>query len=202
MRMFLLVAASGLSLAACGNDTPNQLNEMGGTTVGTEGPVAPANDTMTATAPARAARAMLRGPDGRDHGMATATEGPDGITVTVEARGVPAGTRAFHVHTAGRCEGPAFESAGDHWNPTDREHGRDNPRGAHLGDMPNLTIAADGTGSGTATIAGATIAGATNPLLDADGAAVIIHEGEDDYRTDPTGNAGGRIACGVFEPAL
>jgi Cu-Zn family superoxide dismutase len=99
------------------------------------------------------------------------------------------------VHAVGRCDPPGFESAGPHWNPTGREHGSQNPRGQHLGDLPNLLVGADGEGSFDLGIAGADL----RAMLDTDGAALVIHAGADDYRTDPSGNSGARIACGVFE---
>ena len=87
-----------------------------------------------------------------------------------------------------------FESAGGHWNPGSTQHGLENPKGAHAGDMPNLTAADDGTGSLTFTLKGGTMA----QLLDADGSAFVVHAGQDDQKTDPSGNSGDRIACGVF----
>ena len=113
----------------------------------------------------------------------------------VQAQGLPPGTHGIHIHAVGRCEAPDFQSAGPHWNPTSRQHGRDNPQGAHHGDLPNITIGADGRGMLHADVAGASWA----ELLDADGAAVVIHATADDYRTDPSGNSGGRIACGVIQ---
>jgi Cu-Zn family superoxide dismutase len=95
----------------------------------------------------------------------------------------------------GRCDAPDFTSAGGHWNPTQKKHGTMNPQGPHQGDLPNLVIGSDGRGTIGAVIPGATLAG----LLDADGAAMVIHAGPDDLMTDPSGNSGGRIACGVFQ---
>jgi Cu-Zn family superoxide dismutase len=108
------------------------------------------------------------------------------------------GTYAAHVHTVGACTAPDFTSAGPHWNPTGAQHGRNNPAGMHKGDLPNLSVGTDGRGSLEFLIAGAALRGGAAPLLDADGAAVVIHAQADDYRTDPAGNAGARIACGVL----
>ena len=94
----------------------------------------------------------------------------------------------------GACDAPGFTTAGGHWNPTMRQHGSMNPNGQHEGDLPNLMIGSNGRGSLGAVIPGATIAG----LLDADGAALVVHAGPDDLMTDPAGNSGARIACGVF----
>lgn len=139
------------------------------------------------------ASAMLRDATGLDRGRVVISSASAGkVRLTLDALGLPPGTRAVHVHAVGRCEPPGFMTAGGHWNPAMKQHGRDNPMGAHAGDMPNLTIGADGRGRLTAEIDGELAA-----LLDADGAAVIIHAAPDDYRTDPAGNAGARIACGV-----
>jgi Cu-Zn family superoxide dismutase len=120
-----------------------------------------------------------------------------GIEVRVQAAGLPAGQYGVHLHAVGRCEGPAFTSAGPHWNPTGRQHGSLNPAGHHLGDLPNLEVDAQGAGRLEFTIAGAATSGAQG-LFDADGTALVIHAGPDDYRTDPSGNSGARIACGVL----
>jgi superoxide dismutase, Cu-Zn family len=120
-----------------------------------------------------------------------------GIEVRVQAAGLPAGHYGVHLHTVGRCDGPGFDSAGPHWNPTARQHGKLNPQGHHLGDLDNLDVDESGAGRLEFRIPGAAISGAEG-LLDADGAALVIHAAADDYRTDPSGNSGARIACGVF----
>jgi Cu-Zn family superoxide dismutase len=118
--------------------------------------------------------------------------------VRIEAAGLRPGTYGAHVHAVGRCDPPDFASAGPHWNPTGQQHGSQNPQGAHKGDLPNLMVGADGRGSVELVIPGVSLRGSRAPMLDADGAALVVHERADDYRTDPTGNSGGRIACGVF----
>ncbi len=142
------------------------------------------------------ATATMRTATGAEAGRATAREVAGGVRFTLDARGVPAGTHGAHVHTTGRCDAPGFESAGGHWNPTAAKHGANNPQGPHLGDLPNITIGADGRGTLAMTMEGATMAG----LLDADGATMMIHATADDLQTDPSGNSGARIACGVFQP--
>ena len=137
---------------------------------------------------------------GQTKGKASLHQGKDGIEVDVKAVGLPAGVHAVHIHTTGTCTGPDFASAGGHWNPGHKQHGHQNPAGYHLGDIPNMTVGADGTGELKALVKGAMLKGGEAPLLDADGAAVVIHAGPDDDRTDPTGNAGGRLACGVLKP--
>lgn len=146
------------------------------------------------TAGGATAVAMLRTATGADAGRATATEVTGGIRFTMDVRGLPTGTHGAHVHTIGRCDAPDFTSAGGHWNPTATKHGSMNPQGPHEGDLPNLIIGNDGRGTLGITVPGATMAG----LLDADGAAIVVHAGADDLMTDPSGNSGGRIACGVF----
>lgn len=137
----------------------------------------------------------MRDAQGLDLGTVTLTESGQGIAVSGTLRGLPPGEHGIHIHTTGRCE-PPFESAGGHWNPTNMQHGSQNPQGPHFGDMPNLTVGPDSTATVQATTAGGTLRG-QNALLDADGAAVLVHATADDYRTDPSGNSGARIACGM-----
>jgi superoxide dismutase, Cu-Zn family len=113
--------------------------------------------------------------------------------------GLPAGEHGVHLHTVGSCQ-PPFASAGAHWNPTTRQHGLENPQGAHLGDMPNLTVGASGSVDLQVSTRGGGLRG-QHPLLDDDGAAVVIHAMRDDQRTDPSGSSGDRIACGVVTMA-
>ena len=142
----------------------------------------------------RFATATLRTAAGKDVGRVRVSEVAGGLRVTVDARFLPPGIHGAHLHTVGRCEPPAFASAGPHWNPTGMKHGSMNPAGPHAGDLPNLVIGADGRGTIGVTIAGATFDG----LIDADGAALVIHADPDDLMTDPSGNSGARIACGVL----
>lgn len=121
-----------------------------------------------------------------------------GVTVRVDVNSMPAGTYGVHVHSVGRCDPPGFESAGPHWNPTNRQHGRLNPQGHHFGDLPNLMVDTGRRGSVEFAIPGAILRGSANALLDGDGASVVIHANADDERTDPSGNSGARIACGVL----
>jgi superoxide dismutase, Cu-Zn family len=122
------------------------------------------------------------------------TRQQDGLGINVSARKMKKGTYAVHVHTTGKCEGPKFVSAGLHWNPTSKLHGSMNKGGMHHGDLPNLVIDKRGKGEISAIIAGGDI----NSLMDADGASVVIHAMPDDNITDPSGNSGDRIACGVL----
>ena len=154
------------------------------------------DDLRTGAPLANGARAVatLHDAGGAEVGKVSATEVAGGLRVTIDARGLPPGTHGAHVHTVGRCDPADFASAGGHWNPTGMKHGSMNPLGPHQGDLPNLVIGTDGRGAIGVTIPGATMAG----LLDADGAALVVHAGQDDLMTDPSGNSGARIACGVF----
>ncbi len=139
--------------------------------------------------------AVMRDSAGRELGTLSLIEAQHGIVVLGQLRGLPPGEHGLHLHTVGQCA-PSFDAAGGHWNPLDKQHGLENPSGPHMGDLMNITVADDGTVTVNATTPGGSFTG-ENPLLDADGAAVMIHAGPDDYRTDPSGDAGGRIACGV-----
>ena len=144
------------------------------------------------------ATARMRDASGRDLGEIVLTETAQGIQLAGQLRGLAPGQRAIHLHQTGRCEAPSFASAGGHWNPTNAQHGFDVPGGPHLGDMRNITVGADST----LVIQNATPGGRlreANGLIDNDGAAVVIHAKPDDYRSQPSGEAGDRIACGVVE---
>lgn len=183
MRNTMIPAAIlAIGLAACGS--PETADETA-----TEA----AADATTPAATAEAT-AALKTPDGADAGTATATEGIGGVRISLNVRGLPPGEHGVHVHMTGACEPPRFESAGSHWNPTAQQHGLEGPAGQHAGDMPNLTVAEDGTGTLDYQLVGGTFA----EMLDADGAAFVVHANADDQVTDPSGNSGDRIACGVF----
>ena len=166
----VIAAAVLLSLAACSRDGE----------VGTAGGAAQTINLVDAA--------------GASVGSVAVRDGAGGLAITVHATGLVPGTHGIHLHETGRCEGPRFASAGGHWNPGMRKHGRDNPEGAHLGDLPNLEASASGTATASFTIAGATV------LDDADGTALVIHAKADDYKTDPSGASGDRIACAVLAP--
>jgi Cu-Zn family superoxide dismutase len=181
--------AWSVGLAACGDAGRRDAGRDGG------GPGA-AQDSPTAAPAANNVTAPMRDPAGRDLGTLTLTEGSQGITVAGRLSGLPPGEHAIHLHAVGRCDPPDFKSAGDHWNPTNRQHGTKNPQGPHLGDLPNITVAQDSSVTVQATTPGGMLHG-KNELLDGDGAAVVVHARRDDYRTQPSGNSGDRIACGV-----
>ncbi len=153
--------------------------------------------TPASTMPASDAHAQLTDARGADRGRADIYRDDSGLRVELVARGFAPGTYGMHVHAVGQCTSPDFTSAGPHWNPTGAQHGRENPMGAHHGDLPNLVIEPDQIGRATLRLVGSRFEG-EGGLLDADGAAFVIHAGPDDYKTDPSGNSGGRVACGVI----
>lgn len=147
--------------------------------------------------PKPAAVAQLKDKDGADRGRVDVFRDAGSLRLEVVARGFLPGTFGMHIHAVGKCDAPDFMSAGPHWNPTGAQHGRDNPMGAHRGDLPNLVIEPGMIGRTTVIVADGKLTG-DGALLDADGAAFIIHAAADDLKTDPTGNSGGRSVCGVF----
>ncbi len=156
-----------------------------------------AGEIASASAPP-AASAVLMNAQGQSRGTVAVYQTDAGIMVKVAASDLPPGLHGIHIHDVGLCEGPDFKTAGGHWNPAARQHGLENPMGSHMGDAPNLVIAEDGTGTLEFTVAGAQVSTGTKPMLGGNGAAVVVHEKADDQRTDPTGDSGGRIACGVL----
>ncbi len=145
-------------------------------------------------------QAPLINTDGDEIGKVALSEGKGGVTIHVEAQKLSPGEHGFHIHEKGECTPPNFESAGGHFNPTKREHGFDNPKGFHLGDLPNIDVEEDGTINAVVTNIDVTLQqGKENSILDEDGSAIVVHEKADDYKTDPAGNAGDRIACAVLK---
>lgn len=142
--------------------------------------------------------AELRDANGQPTGVATLTQVTGGVRIVIEARRLPPGPHGVHIHAVGKCDAPQFTTAGDHFNPDSKQHGTLNPQGAHAGDLPNLTIAADGSGRLETVTERVTLGAGASSLFDADGSAVIVHSGPDDFKTEPTGNSGARIACGVI----
>lgn len=133
---------------------------------------------------------------GQSVGTVSAWQTAGGVGIRILASGLPHGIHGIHVHSVGRCDGPKFESAGPHWNPASRKHGLSNPAGPHGGDLPNVTVAANGVISTIVTVPGASLSAGS--LADADGAALVIHARADDNVTDPSGNSGDRIACAIL----
>jgi Cu-Zn family superoxide dismutase len=136
---------------------------------------------------------------GRMLGMAVFTQERSGVRIELNVKGLPPGAHGFHIHETGRCDIPDFKTAGAHFNPTGKRHGLHNPEGPHAGDLPNLNVASDGTASTVWLAKGVTLKqGQPNSLRKQGGTAIVIHELPDDGKTDPAGNSGARIACGVI----
>jgi superoxide dismutase, Cu-Zn family len=136
---------------------------------------------------------------GQKIGTATVHPAGSGVRIDVEVSQLSPGLHGIHIHTVGKCEGPAFASAGGHFNPTSKKHGKDNPDGPHAGDLLNIEVGADGTGKASLSDPNATLGEGPNSLFHEGGTALVIHEKADDYKTDPAGNSGARIACGVIQ---
>lgn len=194
-----MAAIAVLGLSACNSQTNQSANDAvppGDLATQTQ-PPASGDAPLNTSAKLTSATAMLQKADGSPAGTATAREVNGALTISISAEGLPAGRRGIHVHMTGRCDPSAFTSAGAHWNPANAQHGLDNAQGQHAGDMPNLEVGSDGRGTLEYTLKGGTMSG----LLDTDGSAVVVHAGPDDQKTDPSGNSGDRIACGVFKAA-
>jgi Cu-Zn family superoxide dismutase len=171
-----LVAA--ITLAACGGQP--------------RGPGGAALDQPTATA-------NLIDSTGARAGVATFSGAGDSAQLAVSVSGLSPGQHGMHIHETGACTPPKFESAGGHFNPASKEHGTLNPEGAHAGDLPNLVVEADGSADTTITVPGTLLAEGPATMLGTEQRALVIHADPDDLKTDPSGNSGARVVCGVIE---
>lgn len=140
--------------------------------------------------------------DGQEIGEATVTESSSGVLIRLQLERNPAkvapGVHAFHIHEVGECV-PPFKSAGAHWNPTKKKHGFLDKQGAHVGDLPNIHVPENNPLTVEMVIPQVSLSGGKTSLIDADGFALVIHQGADDYRSDPAGDSGDRIACAAIE---
>lgn len=157
-------------------------------------------ETVPATTPPAAmAKAELVNTKNEFIGEIVFREGEKGVELSAVLNGLPAGLHGIHIHEVGKCEAPTFESAGTHFNPRHKQHGIENPNGPHAGDLPNIEAAVDGSVElNFVTDAFTLLTGKVTSLRDANGSSIVIHEQADDYKTDPAGNSGTRIACGVI----
>jgi Cu-Zn family superoxide dismutase len=143
------------------------------------------------------ASAVLKDPQGNEVGKAALVDTPSGVLLTLELTAAPQGAHGFHIHTTGKCEPQDFASAGGHFNPDETKHGLMNPEGPHAGDMPNIHVPESGKLTVEVLNPLVTLS-KESALLDEDGSALVLHADPDDYKSDPAGHAGGRIACGVI----
>jgi superoxide dismutase, Cu-Zn family len=206
-KWFLLIAAMGLvlALAACGDDKkdepvtePNEAEDNEPVEETDENAADPADTGELAEN--EVLRVDLIDAKGESVGTAELTEEENGVLVNVKAENLPEGPHGFHFHEAGKCEAPDFETAGGHFNPTDAEHGLENDKGPHAGDLPNLEVGKDGKVEEEFVAEHVTLkAGEANSLLKEGGTALVIHAEADDGTTQPSGDSGDRIVCGVIQ---
>jgi Cu-Zn family superoxide dismutase len=145
------------------------------------------------------AKADLWSAQGDQMGTAQFKEVKGGVEIMLRVANLSPGEHAFHIHAVGKCDSPDFKTAGGHFNPEGKKHGLSNPEGPHAGDMPNITVNAKGKANVKIVNSRVTLGDGPNSLFHEGGTALIIHEKADDGVTDPAGNAGNRIACGVIE---
>ncbi|MGA8143866.1 MAG: superoxide dismutase family protein [Candidatus Acidiferrales bacterium] len=147
----------------------------------------------------KSAHADIVNAQGQKIGTAKIVAAKTGVKIELKVSQLTPGTHGIHIHAVGKCEGPAFTTAGGHLNPETKKHGKDNPEGPHAGDLLNIEVKADGTGNATLLDTMVTLGDGANSLFHEGGTALVIHEKADDYKTDPAGNSGARIACGVIQ---
>jgi len=191
----LIAAAAALVAMSC-SQPPVYTPPSPSPTAPARPPANPASTAATMPPSGTSATATIHDLNGARVGTATLTDTYAGILVVGSVMNLGLGAHGIHIHGVGKCE-PPFASAGPHFNPLGKQHGFENPNGPHLGDMPNIDTPAAGALRFEVLLTGMTLKG-NNRLLDASGAAIVIHAARDDYKTDPAGDSGSRIACGVI----
>lgn len=196
-RWFILVILIALTLvlAACGGNTDSDdaqknTDNSGGSDDNAQ------NETQDDE---KTVQVDLNNGDGESVGTATLEQVSDGVEIKLDGHDITKGTHGFHIHESGQCEAPDFKSAGGHFNPGDTNHGFDDPEGPHAGDLPNIEVGEDGTVNESFVAKNVTLEeGKDNSLLGDGGTAIVIHEGADDGKSQPSGDAGDRFACGAI----
>ena len=189
VKLLLALAASLAVVVAC---APGEQN---GRVAVSAGP-----NTYLEAPSAQRAQAALLDPSGSPIGSVSFVEQRQNVRIEISVTKLPPGIHGVHLHAVGKCDGPDFASAGPHFNPTGAVHGVANPKGPHAGDLPNLTVGTDGRGTLVAFTSLVDLApGASQSLLRPTGTSIVVHASADDEKTDPSGNTGARIACGVVK---
>jgi Cu-Zn family superoxide dismutase len=147
----------------------------------------------------KSAHADIVNAEGQNIGTAKIVPAKKGVKIEVSVSQLPPGKHGIHIHAVGKCEGPAFTTAGGHLNPDTKKHGKENPEGPHAGDLLMIDVKADGTAKATLLDTMVTLGDGPNSVFHDGGTSIVIHEKEDDYKTDPAGNSGARVACGVIQ---